>query len=430
MTSNFYGSLGAQLFGANYNASVLSSNNKRSADIDEEPRAYPGAASSSSSSSSSCVRSGPKVARIEEWPQTSSSSSSSSSKLLRSAPLKKPAPETGSAEDIIKALGGDPLVNGNEDDPFDDGDDEKEGDALALAPRKNRRRKRKAQYIPPVAQAVNNADSPGEMPTIASLAVKLRIKKQQAYPFGERLYIGVLALKLAADGKGRGRLHVPSAARIIFQNPQVGRKYIDLVSRCMEMGRNEFSHSERKDLFRSFTAESIKSVVAEKFGKAEIERLRAPGGGRKVINAGLHEDLFDLFLHLRTLGTKTTCTFMMQIAMELGKQKRDKGESVPVITRDWVTRWALSYGLALRMPNSRPKLSEEEAASRVLSTWKTSWSVLTFLRRLGYGVRIRALDEKPLFMNSTSEGKILAQSGSRTVTVCEHMGRRGVDTRC
>ncbi|CAD7927403.1 unnamed protein product [Amoebophrya sp. A25] len=261
------------------------------------------------------------------------------------------------------------------------------------------------------------------MPTIASLAVKLKIKKQQAYPFGERLYIGILALKLAADGKGRGRLHVPSAARIIFQNPQVGRKYIDLVSRCMEMGRSEFSHSERKDLFRNFTAEAIKSLVAEKFGKAEIERLRAPGGGRKVINAGLHEDLFDLFLHMRTLGTKTTRTLMMQVAMELGKQKRDARESVPVITRDWVTRWALSYGLALRMPNSRPKLTEEEAASRVLPTWKTSWAVLTFLRRLGYEVRIRALDEKPLFMNSTSEGKILAQSGSRTVTVCEAHGQ-------
>ncbi|CAD7965843.1 unnamed protein product [Amoebophrya sp. A25] len=311
--------------------------------------------------------------------------------------------------------------------------DDEEGQQMARAIKRGRaRKKRREQFIPGAEEAIIDENftaladhAGGRQATIATLARDLKIKRQNAYPMGERIFIGLLGEKLQEEGKKkrRGRLFIPAAARIIWANPKLERRYFEVLLRGMAMAKSYFSSKERKDLFSDFTAVRIKQAVKAKVGASEMKRLRAAGGGRKVIAPEMHEDLYEIFLHLRCMGAKTTVQLLIRIGAALRSMRQQDGLPVPTVNRDWVVRWMISYELSLRIPNTRPKLDVESQVMRTLATWKTTWGVLALLRRLGYRVTISNIDEKPVFMNQTSEGGVVAQVGARHVRILENHGQ-------
>ena len=158
-------------------------------------------------------------------------------------------------------------------------------------------------------------------------------------------------------------------------------------------------------------------------------RRRMNGGGRHKKAPGLREALFEWFCSVRgaiaqrlppaalAAKARTLREQYMKAALEFGEKVQ-----VPQITPMWLKNWRLEYGVSLRVPNRRWKVSRSVLEERVRITWLN----IIRVRRLcalahGYDPVMEGWDQKPFHFNESGSqlSKSLVFKGAPEVPLKE-----------
>ena len=142
--------------------------------------------------------------------------------------------------------------------------------------------------------------------------------------------------------------------------------------------------------------------------------------GRKRKCPALREQLFDWFVDMRSVFSKISpATIKKQawfLAKKVWRKTREDGAwaDLPTITYAWVRGWRREYGISLRRPNTKFKLSRANLLLRVQYMWRANLRI-RFLAWycLGISVNVWGMDQKPLYMN---------EGGHKNLPICEFAG--------
>ncbi|MCP4239045.1 MAG: hypothetical protein GY772_00615, partial [bacterium] len=151
--------------------------------------------------------------------------------------------------------------------------------------------------------------------------------------------------------------------------------------------------------------------------------------GRPPLAGGLRESLFEWFCSIRgAVATRIPLSCLAAQARLLREECLLQGlrlrvpRQVPKITSRWLLLWRRQYGVSLRRPNRRWKVSRSVLAERLRIVWLNLVRVRELcLLAHGYDPDVDGFDQKPFHFNeSGSQGRnTLAYVGAPTVPLKE-----------
>ena len=125
--------------------------------------------------------------------------------------------------------------------------------------------------------------------------------------------------------------------------------------------------------------------------------------GRKTQCPALREALCDWFVDMRTVFVKIPPNMIKKQAKHLSKKifgkAREKGlwPDLPQITNIWVRNWRREYGVSLRKPNTKFKLSRATLILRAQHMWRANFRIRRLASVcLGVEMHLWGMGQKPL----------------------------------
>ena len=161
-------------------------------------------------------------------------------------------------------------------------------------------------------------------------------------------------------------------------------------------------------------------------------RKRKRGGGRPYKATPLREALFDWFCCVRGAVRGRIPLVCLRKQAELLRDlyvrehiKRGTPCHAPIIKAEWLRNWRREYGVSLRMPNRKWKVSRAVLKERLEIMWLNVIRVRALIKEhFGYDPVIIGFDQKPFHMNEggSQNKKSLAWRGAPVVALKECHG--------
>jgi hypothetical protein len=129
--------------------------------------------------------------------------------------------------------------------------------------------------------------------------------------------------------------------------------------------------------------------------------------GRPFKAAFVREELFDWFVSLKAaicgrLSPKVVRVKASSIIRDAVAEMRRTGKfmAVPVISKGWLSRWKKEYGICLRKPNRKFKVTLPKLKGRLRAMWLTTFRLRALaLCVLGHDLTMEGIDQKGLHLN-------------------------------
>ena len=237
-------------------------------------------------------------------------------------------------------------------------------------------------------------------------------------PLPDRRMVGESGLRSLRERFGSdattGRNWASLFSRKAWAYPEkksVPKKHLSFVSRCVALVK------------RARPITGARRVGPDMRGhKTDANRSRVRGlQGRPSKCIPLREALFEWFVDVRRLVKGRISYRVVQlVALDMASHVIRKsaalgfkGVDMPLITKPWVRRFCRSYGISLRSPNRRYKVSFPKLLSRLRTMWLNLFRV-RLLCWLFFGVAempIEGADQKGLHFN---------EAGSKLLNYGQH----------
>ncbi len=155
-------------------------------------------------------------------------------------------------------------------------------------------------------------------------------------------------------------------------------------------------------------------------------RRRRPGAGRPPSFPVLREMLFDWFCSIRRSVLSRVPLMVLRLkARELWQEhivaclREGVPCPTPQLTDNWFRRWRLEYGVSLRKPNRKYKVSRWVLHERLRIGWCNIFAVRALcLKANGYDMEMENFDQAPFHMNeagSRGDGTLALRGASRLI---------------
>ena len=163
-------------------------------------------------------------------------------------------------------------------------------------------------------------------------------------------------------------------------------------------------------------------------------RCKALGGGRKSTMPSIGFELFHWFVDtVDNLASRLSPQLMLNQAFVIREDLRERAEreglpfGPPCLNYCWMGRWRREFGVSRRLVTCQYKISHKLLLLRTGVFWRNNIRLRAFHRAVcrknglpSAELRMKHIDQKPLWMNTAGSSATLAMKGSKSVRVKEN----------
>ena len=151
------------------------------------------------------------------------------------------------------------------------------------------------------------------------------------------------------------------------------------------------------------------------------KKFRSLGGGRKARAVEVRDELFQLFIAVRTsLNARLPKALFLLQANKIYEDWLQQHPGTPEeeklqFSNQWIKGWEEEYGLSFHKPNKRYSISRDDCIVRTEDYLKNSWSIRHyFIKTFGIDPPIINGDQMPLHRNDSSDQATLNFKNNET----------------